>query len=168
MKPKIMTVSFCIFTLILVGPSLSQTPGPKINPRMRHWKGEVRCGRVLDLNLASDQIKEYDQIHQAHLRETQLLRTQLLARYLELRESFTNPNVNPEFIRLKYEEIAGLEFRVGEKAIDYLLKLRNLLTQEQLKNWCPEKEFPFKRGMGHGPGMTDPLNFRRPPFRDFD
>jgi hypothetical protein len=113
-------------------------------------------------------VKEYDQIYQTHLRETQLLRAQLFAKYLELRESITNPTIKAELVRSRHEEIADLEFKVEGKVIDYLLKLRSLLTQEQLKNWCPEKELPFQREMRRGPGMMDRWNFRRSPFQDFE
>ena len=136
---------------------------------MRHRKEDVRCGRALDLNLSTEQMKELDQIQQSLLRETQPLRAQLFAKRLELRETLTNPIAKTELIRLKHGEVAGLESKIEEKYLDFLVKLRTLLTPEQLRNWCPEKEFLLPRGaMGHGPGMMDPGSRRRPPLRDFD
>jgi hypothetical protein len=157
-----------LFPYLWTVPVSSQTPAAKFNAGMRSQRIEPHCGRAMDLNLSPEQMKELDQIQQSHLRETQLLRAQLFAKRIELRESLTNPAVKAELIRSKYGEIAGLELKVDERNIDFLIKLRNLLTPDQLKNWCPEKEFPPPRGMGQGPGMMDPGSRPRPFFRDFD
>ncbi len=53
-----------------------------------------------------------------------------------------------------------------EKAVEYLIKVRNLLTQEQLKNWCPEQEFPSFPRMMHGPGPMGPMHPKKPPFSE--
>jgi len=160
---KLGMIFFSLFLLLLAAPGYPQPSGMRMNPEMRPWRGEAQCWRALDLNLSSEQSKEINLIQQAYLKETQLLRAQLFAKRLELRESITNPNVKPEIIRSKHGEIVELEYRFEEKVIEYLLKLRNLLTQEQLKIWCPEKEAPFFRRMGQGQGMMDPWPQRKPP-----
>jgi Spy/CpxP family protein refolding chaperone len=155
-----------LLSTVLASP---QTPAVKFEPGMRHQRQDVRCGRAMDLNLSPEQIKEFDQIQQSLLRESQLLRAQLFAKRLELRETLTNPIAKTELIRLKHGEVASLESKIEEKYLDFLVKLRTLLTPEQLRNWCPEKEFLLPRGaMGHGPGMMDPGIRRRPPLRDVD
>jgi Spy/CpxP family protein refolding chaperone len=160
------TIVFSLFLLLSAIPGFSQPSGMRMNPGVRPWRGEIQCWRALDLNLSPEQLKEIKIIQQAYLKETQLLRSQLFAKRLELRESMTNPNVKSEIIRSQHGEIAELEYKFEEKVIEYLLKLRNLLTQEQLKIWCPEKEAPFFRGMGPGHGMMDPWPRRKPPSPD--
>jgi hypothetical protein len=59
-----------------------------------------------------------------------------------------------------------LQSELDEKTIDYLIKLRNLLTQEQLKSWCPEREFPFFREMMQGPGPMSPMHPRKHPSEE--
>jgi Spy/CpxP family protein refolding chaperone len=120
---------------------------------MRPWRKDVRCGRASELNLTSEQAKGLNLLQQTYLREMQLLRAQLITRRLEFRELLTNPAVRMESIRMKYIEMVETQSKMEEKAVEYLVKVRSLLTHEQLKFWCPEQEFPvFLRMMpGHGP-----------------
>jgi hypothetical protein len=166
-KMKLGVILISVFLLHFAAPGFPQPSGMRMNPEMRARRGEAQCWRALDLNLSPEQLKEVKLIQQAYLKETQLLRAQIFAKRLELRESITNPNTKPEVIRLQHGEIAELENRSEEKVIDYLLKLRYLLTPEQLKIWCPEKEAPFFRRMGQGHGMMDTWPQRKPPSPDF-
>ena len=153
---KTVTILIICFLFFLNTPSLfSQTPGMKIDPglRMRPWKGEIRCWRALDLNLSPDQMKGLILIQQAYFRETLLLRTELFSKHLELREYLTNQAIKMEAIRSKHGEITELQSKLEEKAIEYLIKVKTLLTQEQLKNWCPEQEFAIFRRNMPGSGM---------------
>ncbi len=120
---------------------------------MKPWKKESRCGRASDLNLTPEQAKGLDLLQQTYLQETQLLRAQLITRRLELRELLTNPSLKADPIRTKYVEVAETQSKLEEKAIEYLLKVRGLLTNDQLKFWCPEEEFPPHQRMmpGHRP-----------------
>jgi Spy/CpxP family protein refolding chaperone len=130
---------------------------------MRHWKGETRCWRASELDLSAEQMKGLDLIQQTYLQKVRPLRIQLFLKRLELQEFLTNPTVKTEAVRAKYLETIELRSKLEEKTIDYLIKLRNLLTQEQLKRWCPEKEFPLLREMMHGAGPISPLSPKRLP-----
>jgi hypothetical protein len=104
-----------------------------------------------------------DLIQQTYFQEVRLLRAQLFLKRLELREFLTNPTVKIESVRAKYWETIELKSKLEEKAIEYLIKLRNLLTQEQLKRWCPEKEFSLLREMMHGVGPMGPMSLKTLP-----
>lgn len=130
---------------------------------MRQWRGENRCWKASDLNLSSDQVKGLELINQAYLKETRPLRNELFSKRLELREFLTNPNIKGESIQLKSSEVLALESKIGEREIEYLMKVRSLLTQEQLKNWCPEQEFPFLRGMMQRPEFMGPMSPKKMP-----
>ena len=161
--------SAVLLLIISTVSAFPQTEGVRFGPGMRHRGEDLRCVRAADLNLTPEQLRELEQIQQGLMKETQLLRAQLFAKRLELRETITNPTAKTELIRLKYGEVASLESKIEEKSFDFLVKLRSLLTQEQMKNWCPEKEFvPLRGGMGHGPGMMDPRSRKMPPVRDFE
>lgn len=162
---------FSFFLLILFSsPAFSQPSGMRMGPGMgmRHWREENRGYRSSELNLSSEQAKELDIIQQAYFRETQLLRTQLLSKRLELRGHLKNPNTKIESIRSKYSEINEIESRFEEKAIEYLIKVRNLLTPEQLRSWNPEEEFPLFSRMMRGVEPMGPMHpRRRPPLERF-
>ncbi len=158
MMKSIMILIFCCLFFLNTSSSFSQTPGMKIDPgmRMKPWKGEIRCWRASDLNLSPDQMKGLILIQQAYYRDTLLLRTELFSKHLELRELLTNQAVRIEAVRSKHGEITELQSKLEEKAIEYLIKIKTLLTQEQLKNWCPEQEFAIFRRSMPGPGLTGP------------
>ena len=140
----------------MTSPSFSQPPGKG----MKKWRGEGPCWRASELNLSQEQRKSLDLVQQTYFREAQLTRAQLFTKRIELRELLTNPTARTESIRVKSLEIIELQSKQEEKAIEYLIKVRNLLTPEQLQNWCPEKEFPFFRQMMHGTDPMGPKKFR--------
>jgi Spy/CpxP family protein refolding chaperone len=128
---------------------------------MKKWRGENPCWKASELNLSQEQRKGFDLIQLAYFREAQILRLQLLTKNFELRELLTNPTTTAESIRVKYLEIIDIQSKQEERAVEYLIKVRNLLTPEQLKSWCPEQEFPsFRHGM-HGPGPMGPMHQRK-------
>jgi hypothetical protein len=149
---KILILIFS-FTLILASFSFSQPSGIG----MRKGKGEGSCWRASDLNLSQEQVKGLELIQQTYLRETQLLRFRLAIRRLEFRELLTNPTTSTESIRGRYLEIIELQSKQEEKVLEYLIKVRGLLTSEQLKIWCPEQEFPHFRMMIQRMGPMGPM-----------
>jgi Spy/CpxP family protein refolding chaperone len=164
MKSKLYLLFSCFLMILIPSPAFSQPSEMRMGPGMgiRHWRGENRGWRASELNLSSDQAKELDLIQQVYFRETQLLRAQLFSKRLELREILANPTTKIESIRSKYSEINEIQSRFEEKTIEYLIKVRNLLTPEQLKSWNPEEEFPLFRRMM--PGPMEPMHPKRPPF----
>jgi len=153
MKSAIGMFTFCFFILLTTAPSFSQPPGPA----MKKWRGEGQCWRASELELSQEQRKSLDLIQQTYFREIQLFRLQLFTKRLELRELLTNPATKTESIRGKYSEIIELRSKQEEKAVEYLIKVKSLLTPEQLKNWSPDQEFPSFRQMIHGPGPVGPM-----------
>ena len=127
-----------------------------------HRRGEPQCFRASDLGLSPDQVKELELIQQSFYREAQPIRTELFSKYLELKEFLTNPIIKIESIQAKNAEIILLQSKLEERAIHYLIKVRALLTQEQLKVWCPEQEFPQSRRMMPGPMPMGPMGPRKP------
>jgi len=162
---KIAIAIVFIFAL-LVSSAFSQTPGMMrhgLGMGMRHWQEENPCHKASDLNLSPDQMRGLSQIQKTYFRETQILRAELLLRRLELREFLTNPAMKIESIRAKYLETVEVQSKLEKKEIEYLIKVRNLLTQEQLKSWAPDQEFSRSRRMMHRPGPMGPMHFRRIP-----
>ncbi len=152
------TLLMLIFILLLVPICSNAQP-----IGMRPWKKEPFCGRASELNLSVEQDKTLQMLQQTYLQETQLLRAQLLTKRLEIRELLTHPENKTDLIRTKFIELGEIHSRMEEKGMEYLLKVRKLLTPEQLKFWCPEEEFPMwhRRMPGHSP--MRPLNPKRNP-----
>jgi len=163
MKSKSLILIF-LFLFLFISPSFSQPreKGQDHGMGRMHRRGETPCLRACDLNLSSDQMKELELIQQSFYREAQPIRTELFSKYLELREFLTNPIIKIESIHAKNAEIILLQSKLEEKSIHYLIKVRALLTQEQLRIWCPEQEFPQSRRMMPGPGPMGPMSPRKP------
>jgi Spy/CpxP family protein refolding chaperone len=157
MKLKIQILIFCSLFTLAASPSFPQPPGMG----MKKWRGENPCWRASELNLSQEQRKSFDLIQLAYFREAQILRLQLFTKNFELRELLTNPTTTTESIRAKYLEFIELQSKRAEKAVEYLIKVRNLLTPEQLKNWCPEREIPSFGHMMHGAAPMGPMHQRK-------
>ncbi len=155
-------LTLCLFAILPISPSFSQGSGMDQRPGMgmKKWKGEGKCWKASDFDLSQDQRKNLDIIQQTYFREAQLSPLQLFTKRLELRELLVNPTIKLESIRAKYLEIFEIQSKQEEKTIEYLIKVRNLLTLDQLQNWCPEQEFPAFRQMMHGMGPMGPKRFR--------
>jgi hypothetical protein len=164
-KVRIILWVSCFLFILPVSFSFAQPTGPRssMGMGMRSWRGENRCWKASDLNLLPDQAKGLDLINQTYLRETRPLRTELFSKRLELREFLADPNVKAESIQLKNSEITELQSKLDGRTIDYLIKVRSLLTSEQLKSWCPEQEFPFLGGMMPRSEFMAPMHPRRIP-----
>jgi len=164
MKFQILTLILFSFFILSIPPSFSKPFGTRLGQGMgmRSWSEDGPCWRASDLNLSPDQGRRLELIQQAYLRETQLLRTELFSKRLELREFLTAPTVNMESIHAKNSEIIELQSKLEEKDIEYLIKVRTILTQEQLKKWCPEQEFPLFRRMMQGPRPMGPKHPKKP------
>ena len=140
------------FALIVVHasaqpPEMKPPPGMGMGP----WRGEARCRGALELRPSPDQAKALHQLSDSYLQETRRLRMELLSKRLELREFLMDLTVKSEAIHAKTSEIVELQSKLEETATDYLLKVRNLLTQEQLKNWCPEQDLFMSQRMMERP-----------------
>ena len=165
MKLNIFTLILFLALLFFLSPSFSQPSDTRYGPGMgkMHRRGESPCFRASDLNLSPDQMKELELIQQSFYREAHPIRTELFSKYLELKEFLTNPIIKIESIHAKNAEIILLQSKLEERAIHYLIKVRALLTQEQLRIWCPEQEFPHSRRMMPGPGQMGPMVPRKSP-----
>lgn len=152
MKFKLFTIISFIISISFVDPSFSQSSGMKHSQAvgMMHFKRESPCQRAFELNLSPEQVNKLRLIQQTYFRETQPLRTELFTKRFEIRELLTNPMINIESIRSRYFGIAEIYSKLEEKAIEYLINIRNILTEEQIRKWCPEKEFPLYYMMPHG------------------
>lgn len=140
MKQKIQVMAFVLLVLFITSSAWSQ-PGTG----MRRWRGEDQCSRALEFDLSPEQKKNLELLQRIYFREAQLLRLQIFTKRIELRELLTNSAVRIETIRGKNSEIKELQSKQEEMAIEYLIRVRNLLTPDQLKTWCPDQEFPYIR-----------------------
>lgn len=160
---KIATIVLAFFIALPHTSLLAQPGRTTMRPGMGMGMGELddlSCRQAAELNLSAEQAAGLEQIEQAYFRETRLLRAQIFLKRLELRQAFTDPSTKTESIRSKYAELLDLKSKLEEKSLEFLMKVRELLTFDQLNHWCPEREFPFPRQTIQGRDVRYP---RHPP-----
>jgi Spy/CpxP family protein refolding chaperone len=158
MKRLIQDLIIAGLAVCIAFPAFAQPSGMRFGPGMgmRPGRGEPSCLTASELNLSPEQAKALDLLGQTYFQEAKRYRIELFSKRLEIREYLTNPSVKAEIIQSKNGEIIELQSKMEEQAIDYLLKVRNLLTPEQLKVWCPEQEFPMLHRMMERPYPMPP------------
>ena len=145
MKLKIHILTFFLLFAFTTTAAFSQS-----GVGMRRWRGENQCSRASELNLSREQRNTLNLLQRTYFREAQLLRLEIFTKNVELRELLTDPSAKVETIRGKTSEIAELQSKQEEKGFAYWIKVRNVLSPEQLKTWCPEQEYPYFRQMMPG------------------
>ena len=149
--------------IVSASQTFSQPSGMRPDHGMRYGRGEPRCWAASELRLSPDQAKAYDLLSRTYFQESKRYRMELFSKRLELREYLTDPSVRTESIQAKNLEIIELQSKIEGKTTEYLIQVRNLLTQEQLKSWCPEQEFTVVQRMMDRPFRMGPMTPGPPP-----
>ena len=147
---------------LLLSPLEAHAQSSGMRGMMRHGRGGPLCWSASQLHLSPEQRKELDLLNQSYLKEVQTLRAELFLKRIELRDALTNAAAKIETIQAKNAEISALQSELDGKAIDYLIKIRNLLTADQLAQWCPELDYPLRHMMERSAPLG-PMTPRRPP-----
>ncbi len=83
------------------------------------------------LNLTEDQKAQIETRQQIFAEEMSPLRDRLFSRRMELRELWSRPSPDQARIAAKQQEIRALQSEIQERATQYQLDCRELLTAEQ-------------------------------------
>lgn len=92
--------------------------------------------------LTSDQKKKIQELNRKFIEETAQLRGNLLAKRLELKSLWKDPNSDPKTIKNKEKELREIQNQLRDKEIKKRLEIRKILTPEQVS------EFGFDWRMG--------------------
>jgi Spy/CpxP family protein refolding chaperone len=98
------------------------------------------------LGLTPDQEATLKGLRQEFRTETAGIRESLRTKWQELSALFRDPKAKDEDIIAKRRELSALRDQIGQKAVEYLLKARKVLTPEQLA------KLPEWGQLGIGPG----------------
>ncbi len=84
------------------------------------------------LNLTPEQTKKIHTLQESFEKDVSPLRIQEFERNAELKMLWMQINPDPENIKTKQREIHDLKLTIEDKATDFRLGFRNILTQEQM------------------------------------
>jgi Spy/CpxP family protein refolding chaperone len=116
-------------------------------------------------SLTPEQETKLQELRQKFNDETAQLRDAITTRRLELKSLWSHPKADPKAIQEKEKELRTLQDQMREKAVQFKLEARNILTPEQLAQNGPGwgrggfgrayrmgPGYGMGRGYGMGPG----------------
>lgn len=110
---------------------------------------DIRPVKTAYLSLSQEQISQINQLRlEFHKASLELKKERDLKR-LEIRELNREGSVDLEKIKVKWEEMAQIQTELRVKALDNQLKIKELLTPEQLEKFnlnCPGQRYGMSRG----------------------
>jgi Spy/CpxP family protein refolding chaperone len=101
-------------------------------------------GMARYLDLTKEQTDKLTDLRKKHFEEMKPVRDELFQKRQEMKQLFADPQAKEEAILAKQKEISGLHQKMSEKAMQFRLDARKVLTPEQLK-----KMGEFKPKFGH-------------------
>ncbi len=104
-------------------------------------------GMMTSLNLSNEQKEKMWQLREKFRNDTQSLRHDLFTKRLEMKTLFTNPATDEATLLAKQKELSALRERMLDKAAQFRIEQRSVLTADQIKKLA---EMPRGRGFGRG------------------
>jgi hypothetical protein len=147
MKTKLISALIMVMGILL---SYSCVYGQAEPPSSELWVDDYSAY----LGLTSGQNKKIRELQIQFLKETSSSRNTLDVGYLEIRALLNQPGSESSALLAKNKEIHAVEQKLQEKALQYALKIKAVLTDEQKALLPPGclSGFLLGRGYGLGPG----------------
>ncbi|MCD6574666.1 periplasmic heavy metal sensor [Candidatus Aerophobetes bacterium] len=106
----------------------------RIQPQMqRDWRERL----ANYLNLTPQQKKKISRLRLSFEEETLDLRTQLERKRIQLQKLLMDERINKDKIYSLVDDMATIKGRIDKKMVDFYLKIRKILTEEQLEKLPP-------------------------------
>lgn len=114
------------------------------------------------LNLTEEQKQKIQTTRQATAESVRLIRTNLKTVRGELKDMMFDPKASDSQIRSKRQEVRALQDKMDELLVNDFLKMRGVLTKEQLSHLSEAKPQPRSRaGFADGDGFNPRMQRQR-------
>jgi Spy/CpxP family protein refolding chaperone len=151
MKKKVVVLGLVAVMVLGVAYAFAQGPGTGPGPGRRPGWGQEKWS-----SLTPEQQTKFQELRQKFNDETAQLRGTMLTKRLELQSLWRNPKADSKAILEKEKEFRSLQNQMKDKAVQFKLEARTILTPEQLSEFGPGlgmgRGFGGGRMMGHGRG----------------
>jgi len=150
---KIIFIIAGFLVLFFASPGLAQ-PGEAYG-RRNFPVSESPCWTKAYLEATPEQLKSLENLQRSFHKEISALRSQHMNLSYELYGLLDEPKPDTKMILEKQNQLSGIQKKMDEISIQYLLKARGLFTQDQfsrLPSGC-NLGFNYGQGMGWGRGM---------------
>jgi Spy/CpxP family protein refolding chaperone len=142
-KMKRTIVVLGLVALMVLGVAYAYAQGPGFGPGRRPGWGQEKWS-----SLTPEQQTKFQELRQKFNDETAELRGTMLTKRLELQSLWTNSKADPKAILDKEKEFRSLQDQMRDKAVQFKLEARKILTPEQLSQFGPG--WGMGRGFGGG------------------
>jgi Spy/CpxP family protein refolding chaperone len=142
MKKKVVVLGLVAVMVLGVAYAFAQGPGTGPGPGRKAGWGQDRWS-----SLTPEQQTKVQELRQKFNDETAQLRGTMLTKRLELQSLWRNPNADSKAIQDKEKEFRSLRDQMRDKAVQFKLEARKILTPEQLSEFGP--------GLGMGRGFGE-------------
>jgi Spy/CpxP family protein refolding chaperone len=136
-----------LLALFIIRISSAQEAFPKMGRPGLRTESQEMCLESLLPSLTKDQVKTIESLRRTYMAEAMPIRMELLALRIELRYLLSDPIVQPRVLFDQQGKISALQVKLEELSLSYVVKIRSVLTKEQLKRlpqgWASEM------GLGH-------------------
>ncbi len=143
-----LVVALVLVAVVVLGISYVYAYGPGY--------GRTGWGSEKWSSLTSEQRTKFQELSQKFNDETAQLRGTIVTKRLELQSLWADPKADSKAIQEKEKELRSLQDQMRDKAVQFRLEGRQILTPEQLAQLGPSGEmgpgFGGRRMMGYGPG----------------
>jgi Spy/CpxP family protein refolding chaperone len=137
MKKMVIVIGLAV--LVVAGASYVFAGGPGFGRGF----GPGNCpGPGAGLNLTQEQQTSLQQMRQKHFDEVSPLRETMFSLRKELNTLWADPSADPKVIQDKENQLNSLRDQMRDKAVQFKLEVRSLLTPEQIAS--------FGSGCGRG------------------
>jgi len=119
-------------TVFAFGPGAGMGSGKTGGPGLVRGAA-AGYGPGLSINLSKEQMDKMWQMKEKQRNETSAMRYELFQKKNELRSLYTNPTADDAAILAKQKEVNALRTKLQDKAVQFKLEQRKVLTPEQLK-----------------------------------
>jgi len=125
---------------------VAQARGPKARQGGGPPPWQNKCVPLEALELSQAQRSALERVNAEYSFQVARMREDLLARRWEVEALLRDAEAKEESIRKKVQEMVLAHNQLQEKMVEYQLRLRAILSPEQLNRWCT------LMGPGPGPG----------------
>ena len=140
MKKMVMALGFVAALMFIVTPVFADDPGA---PPQQQQMGEMghshhkdwKCGK--EFSLTPEQKAKFRELRQNFRRDNAQLIGSLIAKKIELKALWRDPQADPNAIMAKARELRGIQDQLKDRRVGMRLEFRKILTPEQIAHWKP-------------------------------
>lgn len=133
MKKTGFAIAIAVAALLSPLPGLAQQ-GP--TGQRGPGRGWGRCAGPEDLGLSAEQRRAVAKAEEASGDSIRTLRNQWTSKRLELQELLADSKAGEDAIRAKAKELTAVQADLQRALLEYQLRVRAVLTPDQLGRWC--------------------------------